>query len=876
MRNLGWPSVAVVAVLVLSCFLGHSVAQGGGSSVQLSPGDLAFGCQVVGSDSAAMTETLSATYQGTQGVTFGSISVSGKDAADFIVQSDTCSGANLTSGSCQIGIVFQPTAVGNRSAVVSVNDNVSGSPQIFKLQGKGTALKLTSLVIGPSNPSVVSGSQIQLTAQATYNDGTQKDVTNAAVWTSSDTNVATVNQGLATGRHAGKASIKAALQGVADRQELDVQYQVVFIQQPDTTPVSQEISPGVMVQVLDNGSPVANLTVAIDLGPNAPNPAVLSGKRKQDTGQDGTATFQHLKLDYLGDGYTLVATTHSPGGRSSTLSVPFSETRVGDPCLGPELPSCSSSCVDSDGDGLNDAWENAGGIDMNGDGLIDETHDLMLPGSRADKPDIYVWYDYMDYGLPGNACTQDGDCTRLGAGHVGETCIAPGNACAMACSADSDCTSRDPQGAHMAERCISNMCQHTHDPLALEANAFQPVVDRFAAHGISLHMLRGHAQLHSHVVSYRQLGQIDNLCEGGSLSSGTAGLGNYAESLYDIKPHSSPDKFNIAYHYALFGHYVGCDTPEHCNPPSSGGIGDCPAARNPDGTAKNITAQGQTGLAEIAGNDLVVSLGGAINDAGFLPHFVQPATFMHELGHNLGLRHDGHMDTQCKTGGCRPGDTCVDLSDGEGLVCHQITYGVIGREQPNYKPNYLSIMNYKYEANGIPIATGVGSSMRLSCTADAQCGGDGGMCVVGYCVRLDYSRQTLPTAGNTPGALSENNLNEPAGLGSGTADMFLYKNGVCPVPWSLAPTTGPLDWDGDGDFTNLSATADVDALAGTSACDANPIDSLSGSTDWPDLSGIPFQYNFQCRSTGGPMGDGVSVVRRVVATPIRFQVPAKP
>ena len=724
---------------------------------------------------------------------------------------------------------------------------------------------------------MVSGSQIQLTAQGIYNDGTQKDITNTVVWTSSNPlKVATVSQGLATGFQVGKTFIKATLQGVADRQELDVQYQIIFTRQPHNTPVSQEIVPGITVQVLDNGSPVGNLTVTIDLGPNAPNPAVLSGKRRQDTGQDGTATFQHLKLDYLGNGYALVATTHGPGGRSSALSARFDETRVGDPCLGPELPSCSSSCVDSDGDGLNDAWENAGGIDVNGDGVIDEKHDLILPGSRADKPDIYVWYDYMAYGLPGNACAQDSDCPRMGGGHAGETCIAPGNTCAMACSADSDCTSRAPQGAHMGERCISNMCQHTHDPLALEANAFDPVVDRFAAHGISLHMLRGHAQPHSHVVSYRQLGQMDNLCEGGSLTSGTAGLGNYAESLYDIKPHSSPDKFNIAYHYALFGHYVGCDTAEHCNPPSSGGIGDCPAARNPDGTPKNITAQGQSGLAEVTGNDLVVSLGGLINDAGFLPHFVPPASFMHELGHNLGLRHDGHMDTQCKTGGCRPGDTCVDLSDGEGLVCHEITSGQTGVEQPNYKPNYLSIMNYKYEANGIPLATAVGSTTRLSCTADAQCGGDGGMCAGGYCSRLDYSRQTLPTGGNTPGEVVENNLNEPAGLGSGTADLFLYKNGACPAPWLLAPTTGPVDWDGDGNFSNLSATADVDALVGVSACDANPVDTLSGSTDWPDLSGIPFQYNFQCRSTGGPMGDGVSVVRRIVATPIRFEVPAKP
>src|SRR5271154_3743507 len=99
-------------------------------------------------------------------------------------------------------------------------------------------------------------------------------------------------------------------------------------------------------------------------------------------------------------------------------------------------------------------------------------------------------------------------------------------------------------------------------------------------------------------------------------------------------------------------------------------------------------------------------------------------------------------------------------------------------------------MNHKYEANGIPVATGVGSNTRLSYTPDVQCGGDGGMCIAGYCVRLDYSRQTLFAAGNTPGALSENNLNEPTGLGSGTADIFWYKNGSCPVPWSLAPTTG--------------------------------------------------------------------------------------
>ena len=867
MRNLIRQPVAGFAALLFFGFLASLGAQGTGPSVQLSSPALSFGSQIVGSSSAPLAELVT----GPQSIVFSGISLSGTNAADFTVQSNTCTGTSPATGwNCQIAIVFHPSGAGIRSAVVAINDNAFASPQTFTVQGTGTVIdvKLTSVVVGPPSPSVVSGSQIQLTAQGVYSDGSRKDITKTAAWISSDSRVATVSQGLATGLRSGWVILSAALSGVEGRTTFAVEYQLLFTLQPQTAPVSKAISPGVRVQVRNNGSPVPFTPVIIDLGPNPPNPAVLSGDRIRFTGVDGTVTFDDLKLDYLGNGYTLLASALSLGGPSTVISAPFNETRVGDPCLGPN-PACSSGCADSDGDGLNDAWEKAGGIDLNGDGRIDEKYDLMLPRADPGKPDIYVWYDYMDYGLPGNSCTQDSQCPALGGGHIGETCIGPGSTCAIACRADSECTSRFPSAAHTGERCIANMCQHTHDPLVLDASGLQPVVDRFAAHGITLHLLRGHAQPHSHVISYRQLQSFDNFCEGGSLASGTAGPGKYAESLYDLKPRSSPDQFNIAYHYAFFSHYVGCDTPDHCIPPYLGGTSDCPYAKNPDGTPKSIPAQGQSGLAEIAGNDLVVSLGGVINDEAFLPHYVQQATFMHELGHNLGLRHDGHMDNPCKDqAGCRPGDTCVDLSDGQGLVCHEITGGFAGVEQPNYKPNYLSIMNYRYEANGIPVANAIGSNALLTCTVDSQCGGDGGMCLGGHCFRLDYSRQTLPTGGNTPGALVENNLNEPAGLGSGTADLFFYKNAACTTSWLSAPTTGPVDWSGNGTFTVIKATADVDANVGAANCDANPAATLSGFTDWPDLSGIPFQYNFQCRSTGGPKGDGVSPVQlRMTAPP---------
>lgn len=69
-----------------------------------------------------------------------------------------------------------------------------------------------------------------------------------------------------------------------------------------------------------------------------------------------------------------------------------------------------------------------------------------------------------------------------------------------------------------------------------------------------------------------------------------------------------------------------------------------------------------SGSAEPPGNDLMVTLG-AWTPAGGTPT-QQVNTFMHELGHNLGLRHGGAWST-------------------------------------NYKPNYMSIMNYKYQMSGV-------------------------------------------------------------------------------------------------------------------------------------------------------------------------------
>jgi hypothetical protein len=377
-------------------------------------------------------------------------------------------------------------------------------------------------------------------------------------------------------------------------------------------------------------------------------------------------------------------------------------------------------------------------------------------------------------------------------------------------------------------------------------NALQAVVDRFAAHGINLHLIRGNPHPHSTVLSFRQLSALADYCEGGSLASGDAGAGKYAESIYDLKDKSSLDTLKIAYHYALFGHYGSCDTSAHCL--------QCPQALNPDGSPKNAPVAGQSGIAEISGNDFIISLGNRVQDlATPMGALTTGGTFMHELGHNLGLHHGGGIDTPCQDDTqCRPGVSCSQTLDGK--YCIQ-------SDDTTWKPNYLSIMNYRFQFTGIEQASSVGSNQPISCAADADCP-SGNYCSPiingsGVCSRIDFSNQTLPIGGNTPGSLEERNtdgfpgLNEPAGLGSGNADLTSFFDSQC-VSVNPVATDGPVDWSGNNDFIETNVSADlngIDHLCGT------VFTRLGGSTDWPEISGINFTYGFQCTPYGGVGGD---------------------
>ena len=264
---------------------------------------------------------------------------------------------------------------------------------------------------------------------------------------------------------------------------------------------------------------------------------------------------------------------------ASATSAAFKELRVGDACLGPDLPACSSRCADTDLDGLNDAWEIAGGVDLNGDGRItDSYHDVLLPGADPNRPDIYLKYDYM---------------------------VAP---------------------------------THSHQP---PAKAWEQMKAMFAAHGIALHVMAPQGGIPEHQVTTLDPNAQPN-CAGSDFITMQQLRAQYFGNL---RP---------AYHYMVFAH--------DSTTPGDGSLRmHCPA----DALCGAQPLATATGIADLPGADSIISFGHNIDSRAPVSIELWSSVMMHELGHNFGLVHGSLAD---------PGNA--------EQACM------------NYKPNYISVMNY--------------------------------------------------------------------------------------------------------------------------------------------------------------------------------------
>jgi hypothetical protein len=251
--------------------------------------------------------------------------------------------------------------------------------------------------------------------------------------------------------------------------------------------------------------------------------------------------------------------------------------------------------------------------------------------------------------------------------------------------------------------------------------AIQLVVNAYAAQGIVLHVDPQHTAILGHrviVPDFPDFPPEDPFC-----------VGTDAVNFSALKAQYFHPTSNHPWHYDVWGYYIAADLER-----VSQDFGACGSVF-------------VSGFAELPGFNFANGFGFAYDFGDSTGPFFDPyelgGGFMHELGHNLGLHHGGFEDL------------------------------------PNYKPNYISVMNY---LDNFGISYG---DVHASPPAF-------------FCCRLDYS--TFNTT------LDQSNLNEFIGVNSGTNDITAFTcgtqspNGFAGAPFAIN-STGPVDWDCDEPVT---------------------------------------------------------------------------
>lgn len=270
------------------------------------------------------------------------------------------------------------------------------------------------------------------------------------------------------------------------------------------------------------------------------------------------------------------------------------------------------------------------------------------------------------------------------------------------------------------------------------SESLQKVVDSFAAQGIQVHFDAGTQFSGSFSAASFNLGQGNNQvpyekCVGFDQTTCASNVST-RRSIWDWKSDSMDVRRRPIFHYALMG-YTQYD---------------------------DARAKGSSGRAEIIGNDLIITMGnwgfntGTTSMQNVLIN-MQASTFMHELGHNLGLLHGGD-------------------------------------ENVNDKPNYWSIMNYAYQLAGLDAAPTANSAYlrwryykgdgktNLAGTSTDICSLPNSPCGAATQFLMSYSNGSGAT-------LDENALSEAANIGRGGA--------------------GFADWDLSGVLTGSTISKDL-------------------------------------------------------------------
>ena len=393
-----------------------------------------------------------------------------------------------------------------------------------------------------------------------------------------------------------------------------------------------------------------------------------------------------------------------------------------------------ATSVDNDGDGLPDHWEHVGaGLDIDADGVVDWSPAAF--GTSAFKKDLFVEYDWMDCNVAPSVC-------------VGPRAT----------------PSKEPRAASVAAF------------VAAFANA--PVANPDGSTGITMHALRGEAVPEVDPILFLNRGpgpldDFDDLKYGNPYNPCASGRFGDAADRAAVNCAAILAAKRLVLRYMVFGQ-------NHAHQPGSSGISELPG--NDLMVTMVVDAAAGNGFDVFARRTAAIWLTAPDGSVEWID--MEAATWLHEFGHALGLRHGGFENANCK-------------------------------------PNHFSVMNYGRQFNESGQARGTIGGIVGARDVD----GDGVLDV-----RINRPISYAGAADLAP-TLNEAALSEAAGIGGPAGRMRLFGPGRVKV---IATTPGPVDFD-------LSGVINAGVVLDIGGCSASPGQTHVSHDDWSAIVYAPYE-----------------------------------
>ncbi|MBL7975064.1 MAG: choice-of-anchor D domain-containing protein, partial [Candidatus Kapabacteria bacterium] len=145
-----------------------------GPGILVSPTSVSFTSRGINLPTASEPRVVEVTNNGTTDLILGAVSLAGANPAEFAILADDCSNRTIVAGdNCLLQVTFAPTAVGARTANLTIPSNIPGSPTLVPLSGTGlTGPALSFEPVSPLNLSSVAVGGVGITRQVRfYNSG---------------------------------------------------------------------------------------------------------------------------------------------------------------------------------------------------------------------------------------------------------------------------------------------------------------------------------------------------------------------------------------------------------------------------------------------------------------------------------------------------------------------------------------------------------------------------------------------------------------------------------------------------------------------------------------------------------------------------------